>query len=250
MMTVISVTSCGGGNAGGGGEDVPSPLPTDRVVQRLPDKLIYVCDSTVFVKDGNEKYVKQPSEYSSNRLEVYIKENLTVPVVFDTNDNAQNWISARLNSSDEWVCADEDDDGGTPNVPHWHSNDKNCQVYHEAESTTRTGYRRINIPYDQEYVTITQLENETITIGDNAVECVVWKYTYDNTSVDVPMAEEYTYWYAKDTGVFLQEYIKTVFDDPQLVTKATRYEVGVNMDAALASLETPRTKYTFDSKYH
>lgn len=228
-------TSCSGG---GGGGIVPP-----RVRLNLPDKMLYICGDTIYVQDGDEVYVRKPTTYSSNRLEVYAKLNLTEPVVFDEPEYAQGYITASyVDTTDSWLCADADE---TPS--HYHANSQNYSVYCAGEYVLRTGYIDVNPPYSSDRFTITQLADETLNIGGDMVECQVWDYIFDYNDT----YGHTRYWFVKDSGVFIKEsYSSDRNVEPYTITTASVYKTGLDMNDALALLPEARVKYTFDSKYH
>lgn len=194
--------------------------PPKRVSLNLPDKVHveYINDRIsgdallpgycVLVKEGDQYYVKAPTTYSSNRLEVFEKINLTNAVVFDKPQYSQGYISARWNDyNNTWVSA-ADDSYTSPNAPEWHANDQNNHVYYTGIAFLDSGYGDINHTYENGVAdsngykhTATQKDNETLTIGSNQVECIVWEYeayfSEDNWSKE-------KFWLDADTGIMLK----------------------------------------------
>ena len=236
--------------------------PPRNVVQNLPDKIHVTYNESeyshglIFVKDGNEYYINGINKWHADRREVYMRRNLTHEVCKSDDGNGWGFISAHWDYySDGWVLAADETDY-TPLNGTWHANDDNDSTYVETEVITRTGYGDVNTPI-LDYVTITQLENETVTLRSaQQVECEVWDYVYENGDT----YSHYRYWYAADTGVYIKS--KETFDKAVDIATdgyngdytATYYKVGDSMDAALqvvsASMGEERTKYAFGDEYN
>ena len=219
-----------------------------NITLNLPDKIHveYGSVGAIYIQEGNEVYASAGTVYSSDRREVFIKINLTEPVILDEPQYAQGFISARWDDYNNcWQGAEDD-----TNYPAWHANDHNCTVYAAAEYYLRTGYSDINMPYEMDGVTITQKANETLTVAGVQIECVVWEYVFDRETTF--LAEKY--WFAKDTNVFIKQ--SGIFEKDADINAAenikliaTYYKTGEDMEVALANLTEPRTKYTFPAEY-
>ena len=115
----------------------------------------------------------------------------------------------------------------------------------------RQGYTDVNSQLDT--MTITKLENETITLeSGQQVACEVWQtvFEYNDTY------QKSKYWYAADSHIFMKGL--TVYDRETDIdtdgstygmTAATYYAVGENMDDFLQTLSPARTKPDF-SPWH
>lgn len=254
---MIMFTACGG--------DVWEP--PHNVVQNLPDKIHveYASDdyyTTIFIKDGNEYYCKGKNIHGYDRDEIYMRRDLSHEVCVAEGYGGWGFITARWNSYSEpetWLLA-ADDLGTSPNEPAWHANDKNQNTYTNAEYKTRHGYSDVNSALlDGETHKVTKLENQTITVGENQVECVVWVYEFDYDGT----YSKSKYWFAADTGVYLKGL--SVYDREANIDTdgstyghpiATYYKVGDSMDTALATISAKyysdtvaRTKYVFPPEY-
>ena len=163
----------------------------------------------VLVKEGDIYYVKTPTTYSSDRLEVIEKVNLQNAVEFAGEKYGQGYISARWNDyTSSWDTADSETEL-TPNASSWHANDRNNHVYYTGVAFLDMGYGDVNHIYDNGVAnangykhTATQKDNETLSIGGNEVLCVVWEYEAyfgeDNWS-------RARYWFDAETGITLKQ---------------------------------------------
>lgn len=163
----------------------------------------------VLVKEGNYYYVKTPTTYQSDRLEVYEKTNLNNAVEFAGSDYGQGYISARWSDyTNTWISA-SDDLETTPNAPEWHANDKNNHVYSVGIAFLDSGYGDINHIYengvadnDGHKYTATQISYETLTIDSKQIECEVWEYE-EYHSADVWRKAKY--WFEAETHIVLKQ---------------------------------------------
>ena len=188
-----------------------------RVSLKLPDKLHveYVNntikgDATlpgycVLVKEGDLYYIKTPHKYYFyNRLEVFVKTNLKNAVEFAGEAYGQGHISARWNEyTNSWQTAEEETDN------QWHANDQNGSVYYNGIGFLDVGYGDVNHLYKNGVTdsngykfTATQKENETITIGTNQVECVVWEYEAYFSENNWTRSK---YWFDLETNITLKK---------------------------------------------
>ena len=188
-----------------------------RVSLTLPDKLHveYVNysikgDSTlpgycVLVKEGNLYYVKTPHKYYHyNRLEVFVKTNLKNAVEFAGQAYGQGHISASWSDgTNTWRTAAEE----TGNQ--WQANDQNGSVYYTGIGFLDVGYGDVNHLYENGVAnsnghkfTATQLANETLTIGTNQVECVVWEYEEYFSSTNWGKSK---FWFDAETNITLKK---------------------------------------------
>ncbi len=259
MLALVCILTCGFCLTACGNRTVWER--PQRVKLVLPDKLHveYVNetiggDSTLpgyctLVKEGKEYYVKTHHKYYHyNREEVYEKVDLNNAVVFDTPDYAQGYISARWDSySNRWISA-ADDSETTPNAPSWHANDQNNRVFWTGYSFLDSGYNNINHIYENGVVdangnkfTATQKANETLTIGANHVECVVWEYE-EYFSADT--WGKYKYWLDKETNIVLKQTSvypssqnQSLDADENIGLQATYFSKNENMQDYLASVD-------------
>ena len=232
------------------GKKTDIELIQNRISLSLPDRLHAEYGYTVFVKDGNEYYLRADNLHGSHRNEIYMRRELSTPVCVAEGYGGWNFITARYDPYlSDWQIATEDDQ----NEP-WNANDKNQNSFTKAEYTLRTGYSDINMPYDMEAVTITQKSPESLVIAGNRIDCEVWEYLYDDGEIYVLDK----YFFAADTKVFLKK--STVFDreddiDAPENTRliATYYAVGESMDEAMTSVSAHigeiRTKYIFSEEF-
>ncbi len=241
LACIVCLSACGSKKSG----------ISYKISLKLPECVhVEYNNGMILVKDGNEYYVKAATIYSSDRLEVYAKVDLSNPVILDQPQYSQGFITARWVDVDNvWQCAEMD-----TNYSPWHANMNNCDVYTKGESFLRTGYTDINMPYEMDGVTIAQKDNEVLTISGEQVECIVWEYIYDKDNI----YQKAKYWFAKDTNICLKHsdiFDRTgdINDESRIKLQATYYKVGNNMDTALEIVSQhigeTRTKYKFDPKY-
>ena len=201
----------------------------------------------VLVKDGDSYYVKTPTTYSSNRLEVYEKINLKNAVEFSGESYGQGYISARWDDySNTWVSA-ADDVNTSPANPQWHANDQNNHVYSVGIAFLDAGYDDINHIYENGVTnqygskyTATQKTNETLTIGSNQVECEVWEYEEYHGEDNW---EKCKYWFEKETKVILKQSTiyasstnKNLDADENVGFRATYFSKTETMQSYLSSV--------------
>ena len=227
--------------------------PTHRITLNLPNQVHVeygAYSNIIFVKDGNEYYLRASNTHGSHRNEIYMKRELSNPVFVLENYGGWNFITALYNSySNSWQVAEQEDTNAS-----WIENDKNQNTYTNAESALRTGYTDINIPYNNPSVTLTQKENETLVIGGENVECIVWDYVYENEDV----YSKSRYWFEKNTHICIKfnevfDKEENVNDDANIEFLATYFKVGESMETALEVVSShigqTRTKCIFDEKY-
>lgn len=198
--------------------------PPRNVVQNLPDKIHVEYDTygVVFVKDGNEYYCQASNVHGYHRSPMYMKRELSREVLIEEGYGGWRFITAITAYPDGWIIADS-----------WNENDKNQNTYTNAEHKTRTGYGDVNTVL-LDHVTLTQLDNQTLNIGGNTVECVVWDYVYKNGDV----YGHNRYWYAVNTGVFIKGMYTSnedanIEESGSVESVATYYAVGETMASVL-----------------
>ena len=228
-----------------------------NITQTLPDKVhVEYGSGVVYVKDGNDIYVQSGVYSMSGRREVYVRENLT-DGVFYWQGEGQHFISARWDEYNNcWERADND----TLQEDNWIANSDNHWCIGGSVNNVQgpdssrymlNGYSDVNSLLDT--MTITQLENETITlVSGQHVECEVWQtvFEYDGSY------EKCKYWFAADSHIYLkglwtQERNANidVAGSNYNMPEATYYAVGENMDNFLQTLSPARTKPDF-SPWH
>ena len=204
LILCLSIfTGCLGGNVWEAPKRITLSLPEKLHVEYVNSAIkgdALLPGYCVLVKEGNLYYVKAPTTYSSDRLEVIVKDNL---------QNAQydrSFISARWDDySNAWQIASDD-----TNYDGWHANDHNGSVYYKGLGFLDSGYGDVNHPYDNGVTdkngythTATQKENQIITLqSGQEVECVVWEYSFTTSDEDTWSKEKF--WFEKDTGVTIQ----------------------------------------------
>jgi len=164
----------------------------------------------VLVKEGNQYYIKTPHKYyQSNRLEVFVKTNLTNAVEFAGAEYSQGHISARWDDyANAWISAADDSDT-SPNAPEWHANDENGSVYYTGIAFLDSGYDDVNHIYENGVAdsnghkyTATRLEDTILAVGENNVNCVVWEYE-EYHSADI--WKKAKYWFDAETNIILKQ---------------------------------------------
>ena len=200
----------------------------------------------VLVKEGNLYYVKAPTDYSSDRLEVMVKENL---------QNAQydrSFISARWayleGGVEVWQTAPDD-----TNYDGWHANDHNGTVYFKGLGFLDSGYGDVNHTYENGVTdaygytyTSTQKENETLTLeSGQEVECVVWEFNFTTSDTDTYSKEKF--WFEKNTGITIQRSSITASSSNQSLDaeeniglKATYFATNETMQSYLEKVGVDR----------
>lgn len=187
LGTSFCLTACFGKNF----ETLPR-----NVEFNLPEKVhVVYSNGKEFAKDGNYVY---GAGCVNARFEILMKENLNTPAV-EQGNNSQYYISAHL-SGDTWIMADTN-----PDSTYFENDNNSLAIYgyvdrrHGPEYYLRTGYSDVN-GVILESSSLTQLENEVLTIGAVQVECVVWEnvFEYDDTY------SKCKYWYAVDTGICIK----------------------------------------------
>ena len=234
--------------------------PPKRIVLALPENVHveYTNDwlkgdsslpsYCVLMKSGNLYYVKTPHKYySSNRLEVYVKANLKNGVEFSGPQYSQGHISACWNDySNSWVLAKDETQFGESYA--YHANDQNGSVYYKGTDFLNSGYGDVNHPYDNGVTdkygythTATKLENETVTVGDKQVECVVWEYSFTTSDPTVYSREKF--WFEAQTGITIQRSSITYSSANQSLDaeeniglKATYFSITDTMQGYLESI--------------
>lgn len=257
MLAFVCIITCGlcltaCGNKG----NVENAM---NIQQNLPDKVHVEYGNVVYVKDGNDIYAKSEVYSMSGRHEVYVRENLS-DGVFYWQGEGQHFISARWDEYNNcWENADDDtyhQDNG------WIANDQNHSVIGGVVKDSRGynygpyssaymlhGYSDVNSQLDT--MTITKLENETITLeSGQQIACEVWQtvFEYDGSY------EKCKYWFAADSHIYLKGLWTQernadidVAGSKYNMPEATYYAVGENMDDFLQSLSPARTKPDFSA---
>ena len=219
-----------------------------RVSESLPNKVWVEYGNVVLAKDGNDYYVESAVYSMSSRGEVYIKENLTNPV--GSGDEAQNYISARWDGG--WIYAYDD---GILDTYHANSDNHSAMMgFVNSKSGPCSsewmfrGYSAVN---DTTIISVVQKPNQTITVGENEVECEVWECTFDYFGT----YSKTKYWFAADSHVYLkslsiEDRNQDIDTDGTVDTthQATFYQVGVPMSDVLAS-KGGKTMPVFPEQY-
>lgn len=222
-------------------------LIENRITMNFPDKVWVEYNSIVFAKDGKDIFASS-MVYWSDRREVYLREDISDPIA-TWHGSGQYYITARWTGETWQLATDEGRIAGEEydevNNQTWIANDKNHQVvygYVDRKHGACTsgyvyrGYSDVNTPYESDSFTIVQLDNQTITVGEDEVECIVWEYTFDNDGV----YGKTRYWFAADSHIFIKE-MYTSNRDADIETGgsvqncATLYKVGVAMEQVLQS---------------
>ena len=218
MLAFVCIITCGLCLSACGNKDI-EPI-SQRISINLTDKVaveyekinIY-NDTAIFVKDGNEYYIKAKNIHGTDREEIFMKRDLS-NIVFEDEYGGWYFISARYDN--QWISASEDGIYA-PKI----ANDKNQNAYTNAEYALRTGYSDINHVYengvadrDGHKYTATQKENETLTIGGKQIECVVWEYE-EYHSEDNWKKEKF--WFEAETKIVLkQTFISSLTENQSL----------------------------------
>ena len=255
LFALICVFTCGLAFTGCGKKEPWTP--PRRVTLALPDKLHveYVNpsikgDSTlpgycVLVKEGDYYYVKTPTKnYSSNRLEVYIKVNLKTPVEFEGPEYGQAYISACYNDS-AWLLAKDETQAGGYRYDYW-ANDQNASVYYTGTGFLDSGYGYINHSYDNGVTDkngyrhyVEQKANETLTIGGKQIVCEVWEYEFTHNG---EVSSRAKYWVEAETKVMLQtstcyDAESNLNDEENIGLRATYFSTNETMQSYLGSVD-------------
>lgn len=229
----IMFSACGGGN----------PIPDDLIVAHLPDKVhVEYAANCFYVKDGNDIYSSSPV-YSSDRQEVFLRENLSTAYITDLTYGDQMFATARWTGT-AWQTAKDD-----AIYEDWIANDKNhTTVYGSIKdphwrfgpATSHNmyyGYSDVNGAWMSEKSSVTQLANQNVTVGENQVECVVFEYVFEYGDV----YNKTKYWYALDSGIYIKSLSisdKTKNIDTEGTpgeTSAIYYKTGETMDSVLTA---------------
>ena len=200
----------------------------------------------VLFKENNTYYVKTPTNYSSDRLEVMVKTNLKNAVQLDSPQYTQGHISARWNDhSNTWQLATQDTNYGP-----WHANDHNGTVYYKGIAFLDSGYGDVNHPYDNGVTdkngythTATQKENQTLTLASgHQVECVVWEYSFTTSDSNTWSKEKF--WFEKNTGITIKRSSITpssaeqnLDDDANIGLIATYFAINETLQAYLTGVD-------------
>ena len=240
LMCNFCLTGCGNREVWERPQRVKLSLPDTLHVEYINNGELSMYGYCTLVKDGNEYYVKTPTKYySSNRLEVYEKVDLKNAVELAEPIYGQGYISACWNSyTNSWLLATDE---SSP----WHANDQNNSVYMKGMSWLDYGYGDVNHPYENGVAdengykhTATQKENETVTIGSNHVECVVWEYEFIGNDI----WSKSKYWFDAETNILLKQSSvypssqnQSLDADENVGIKATYFSKTVNMQNYLTA---------------
>ena len=193
------------------------------------DKMWIEVGGITYAKDGNYVFA-QGCHYG---YDVFLKENLQNEVFPDPTYGGQGYITAAWNGTG-WTIANN-----------YNENDNNNESVYEFVNhhygpgsyrwSTR-GISDVNNITENPAVTVTHLDNETITVGSDQVECIVWDYVYENGST----YGHHLFYFATDSHICLKEYYTSdkteeVKTDSNIEFAATLYKVGVSMNDVLTA---------------
>ena len=182
----------------------------------------------VYAKDG--QFVFSQGNFYGN--DVFIKENLSGEYFVVEPYGGQGYVTALWN--DGWQIA-----------TNWNENDRNnSSVYEFINSRPgiytylKYGYSDVNNITENPSITVTQLDNDVLTIGTDDVECLVFDYVYDNGNV----YGHNLYYYALDSHVCLKALYTSnrnadIATSGSVELEATLYKVGVAMNTILTQKE-------------
>ena len=250
VLALVCIMSCGLFFTACGGSGWEKPK---RVVLSLPQNLhveytnvpikgdALLPGSCVLIKEGDLYYVKAPTTYSSDRLEVMVKENL------QTAQYDRSFISARWaylpSGVEEWQTAPND-----TNYDGWHANDANGHVYFTGLGFLDSGYGDVNHPYENGVTdkngytyTATQKDNQTLTLASgHQVECVVWEFSFTTSDEDTWSKEKF--WFEKNTGVTIKRTSaeQDLDDDSNIGLIATYYATNETLQSYLSQPSVDR----------
>ncbi|MBQ8468450.1 MAG: hypothetical protein IJ542_01700 [Clostridia bacterium] len=187
------------------------------------------AEGKVYAKDGQYEFA-QGCHHGSD---IFAKQNLRNEVFPQPGYGGQGYITAAWNGTN-WIIADD-----------YQENNFNSESMYEfvnhrygpgAYRWTSRGISDVNNITDNPAVTVTQLDNETITVGEDNVECIVWDYVYEHGTT----YNHQLFYFAKDSHICLLEYYTSdkteeVKDDSNIDFQVTLYKVGVSMNEVLTA---------------
>ena len=241
LITALCLVFCLSVFTGCGGNGYE---PVRNVKLNLLDKVHveYFDGGKVFVKDG-DYYFGQGGCYSmSGRGTVLIKENLNSPAITSDYDGREQYFISAIWNGSEWKLPGQEYDDASMNPSPYIANDQNhTSIFADISE----GWHIVDGPYNYLYkgysdvnqesgngVTVTKLENDTLQIGGNDVECVVWERV--NTST-------YTkdrYWFAVNTNILIK-HAEVIHEEDDILAPeavelvATYYAEGETLDSIL-----------------
>ena len=223
MVTSLTFVGCFGSKG--------DPIEYTIRLNELNQYWVEYNNGRVYAKDG--QFVFAQGNYYGD--DVFIKENLSGEYFVVEPYGGQGYVTASWN--DGWQIA-----------TNWNENDRNNSSVYQffggsgarlgIYSYLKYGYSDVNQYYENPSVTVTELEHDTLTVGAEEVECLVFDYVYDDGST----YGHHLYFYALDSHICLKALYSNdrdedILADGSVELEATLYKVGVAMNTILTQKE-------------